>query len=176
MKRILVIGSTGVGKTTLANQLARTLDLHHIELDSLYWGPDWSERPREVFAAELAELLDKDRWVIDGNYNWARDLIWPHADTAVWLDYPLPIILWRLLLRTLRRTLSQEELWNGNREHFTNQFLSSDSLFLYALKSKKKHHQRYPKLFQSPQFAHLTVIHHHLPKQTKIWLKTLYPP
>lgn len=173
MKRILVIGSTGAGKTTLAQQLAETLDLHHIELDSLFWGPGWSETPREQFYAQLTPQISRDRWVIDGNYSFAREFVWPRADTAVWLDYPLPIILWRLFRRTVRRTVSQEELWNGNQERFTNQFLSSDSLFLFAIKSKKKHRLQYPQLFNSPDYTHLQVLHHHSPKQTSDWLETL---
>jgi adenylate kinase family enzyme len=175
MKRILVIGSTGVGKTTLAINLAQTLNLNHIELDSLFWGPDWTPTPKGQFKEKLALQMASNQWVIDGNYSFARELIWPQADTAVWLDYPLPIILWRLFRRTLRRTFNQEHLWNGNQERFTNQFLSSDSLFLYAIKSKKKHRLQYPQLFNSPDYAHLQVIHHHSPKQTSGWLETLTP-
>jgi len=173
MYRIVVIGSTGAGKTTLAKQLAKSLNLHHIELDSLFWGPGWSESPKSKFANNLKSQMAPGRWVADGNYSFARDLIWPFADTAVWLDYPLPIIFWRLFLRTLRRTIGREQLWNGNRERFINQFFSRESLFLYAIKSKKKHCLRYPNLLNRPEYQHIFLIHHNHPNQTTCWLNSL---
>lgn len=173
MKRILVIGSTGVGKTTLAGKLAQTLNLNHIELDSLYWGPGWRENPREQFYAQLTPQMAHDRWVIDGNYSFARELIWPRADTAVWLDYPLSIILWRLFRRTIHRTVGRTQLWNENHERFTTQFFSSDSLFLYAVKSQRKHRSLYPQLFTSPAYTHLHLIRHSTPNQTSRWLESL---
>jgi adenylate kinase family enzyme len=159
-----------VGKTTLAGQLAERLDLTHIELDSIFWGPDWTERPKEEFRVLLAEKMADERWVIDGNYSFARPLVWPVADTAVWLDYALPVVFWRLFWRTIRRTLGQEELWNGNRERFRNQFLSSDSLFLWSVKSQRKHRSQYPALFASAEYGHLTLFRHRWPGETAQWL------
>lgn len=168
-----MLGPTGAGKTTLARQLAQTFDLHHIELDSLFWGPNWSEKPKEAFFAQLAPQIARERWVIDGNYSFAREVIWPKADTAVWLDYPLPIIFWRLFWRTLRRTIGRERLWNDNRERLATQFLSRDSLFLWAIKSQKKHRTLYPQLFDSPAYSDLALIRNRTPGQTERWLKSL---
>ncbi len=172
MKWILILGPTGAGKTTLAKRLASNLHLNHIELDSLHWGPGWSETPKEQFLVQLTQKMATNRCVIDGNYSFARKTIWPKADTAIWLDYPLPIILWRLFHRTIRRTISQEELWNGNREQFRNQFFSKESLFLWAIKSQRKHRTQYPTLFSSPAYNHIRLFRHRHPSDTNRWLKT----
>ena len=83
-QRILVLGTTGSGKTTLARKLAEKLDQPHIELDALYWNPGWKVKPLENFRKEVAEAVSGDAWVIDGNYtSKVVDLIWPRAQLAI---------------------------------------------------------------------------------------------
>ena len=134
MKRVVVIGSSCSGKTTLARRLAEALDCEHIELDALYWGPSWSEAPREAFRAAVEERLAGDRWVVDGNYSVVRDIVWSRATDAVWLNYPFPIVLGRALVRTLRRIVLREELFGGNRELFRKTFLSRESILWWVIK------------------------------------------
>src|SRR5205823_6990985 len=102
-RRIVVVGSTGSGKTTLASQLARRLALPHVELDALHWEPNWTMAPLDRFRQRVEEALNGEGWVVDGGYGKVRDIVWGRAETLVWLDYGLPVILWRLLKRTLRR-------------------------------------------------------------------------
>ncbi|MBN1963509.1 MAG: AAA family ATPase, partial [Anaerolineae bacterium] len=94
-----MVGTTGSGKTTLARQLADHLGCPHVEMDALHWTPDWT--PSAVFQAEVAAALSGACWVTDGNYGAVRDLIWQQADTLVWLDYPLPVVMWRLWQRSV---------------------------------------------------------------------------
>lgn len=138
MRRIIVIGTTGSGKTTTARAIAARLGILHVELDALNWGPNWTEVPWEVFRQRVSEAVAEEAWVVDGNYSKARGIVWPRADTAVWLDFSLPVILWRLLWRTLTRTVTQEELWGGNRERFRTAFFSRDSLFIWALQTYRR--------------------------------------
>ena len=99
MERVLVIGSPGAGKSTLARALAaRTrLPLHH--LDRMHWLPGWIERDRDQARAELAAVLAQPRWIIDGNYGSLLPMRLARADTVVWLDYPTGLCLARVLRR-----------------------------------------------------------------------------
>ena len=172
-RRIAVVGTTGSGKTTLAQWISGRLGIPHVELDALHWGPDWTPVPLQVFRERTARALVGDAWVSDGNYGKVRDLVWRRADTIVWLDYGLPVILGRLAWRTLRRIFTREELWSGNRERFHVQFFTRDSLFLWAFRTFPRRRWEYPLLFQRPEYAHLHVICLHSPRATRKWLENL---
>src|SRR5262245_66425581 len=116
MRRVVVVGTSGAGKTTLARALAVRLGVPHVELDALDHQPGWTPAPTERFRAEVADRLQGDGWVVDGNYARVQDVVWPRADAVVWLDLGRPLVMWRIVGRTLRRVIRGEELWNGNRE------------------------------------------------------------
>lgn len=172
-RRIVVIGVTGSGKTTLAQQLARRLGYPHVELDALHWDANWTMAPDDVFRERIAQALGGPVWVTDGNYSKARDLTWGRADTIIWLDYPLVVNLWRLTRRNISRVFRRTELWNGNRETFASQFLSRNTLYLYALKKHGKNRREYPSLFAEAQYAHLRVIRLRSPRATARWLASI---
>jgi adenylate kinase family enzyme len=174
-QRIVVIGTTCAGKTTLARTLADRLRVPHIELDALHWGPGWEALPTETFRSTVAEALSGEAWTTDGNYSKARDIIWGRADTLVWLDYPFPIIFWRLITRTLRRVITREVLWNGNHETWKGAFFSRDSLFLWAIQSHARRRKSTPQRLQDPAYQHLTVIRLRSPRATRAWLKQIPP-
>ncbi len=136
MERINVAGTSCSGKTTLARALARRLDLPYVELDAHYWGPDWTPVPEAAFRARVREAAAGQRWVIDGGYSPVRDLTWGRADTVVWLDYPLPLVLWRWLRRTVSRIRSGDEFWpgTGNRETVRH-VLRRDGLLWWILRT-----------------------------------------
>lgn len=172
MKRVVIVGTSGSGKSTLGAQLATTMAVPFIDLDALNWKPGWQEAPRDLFRDDVRRALTPEDWVVGGNYGKTRDLIWTRADTLVWLDYPLPLCLWRLLKRTVRRIVSQEDLWGtGNRETWHAQFFSRKSLFLWAISSSQRHKRDYPVLLAQPEYTHLNVIRLHTPAATKRWLE-----
>ena len=103
-ERILVLGRTGSGKTTLARQLSASLGVPHVELDALYFGSDLSTVPLPLLRERTTAAISGQRWVTDGNKRAVRDLVWPRADTVVWLDYPVAVSLWRLAKRAAWRT------------------------------------------------------------------------
>src|SRR5919197_5807660 len=105
-ERIVILGRTGSGKTTLARELAAALGVPHVELDSLYFGPDFTTAPLPVLRERTSAAIAAERWVTDGNKRAVRDLVWPRADTIVWLDYPVYVSLWRLPGRARPRTSS----------------------------------------------------------------------
>jgi adenylate kinase family enzyme len=168
--RIAVVGVTGAGKTTTSTCLARVLAIPHIELDALHWKPNWVMAEREDFRQRVAQALSGPAWITDGNYRKARDLIWRRATTLVWLDYPLPVILWQLTWRTIRRIIAREELWNGNRETLRGAFFSKDSLFLWALQSYPQQRREYPQDLVSAEYAHLQMIRLRNRRETNAWL------
>jgi adenylate kinase family enzyme len=171
--RVVVVGSTGSGKTTLARQLSRLLDVPHTELDALNWEANWTAAPTDVFRQRTQDALKEDTWVVDGNYSAVRDLVWPRATVLIWLDYPLRVLLWRLLRRTLRRTLGKEELWNGNRERFITQFLSRDSLFVWLFRTYWRRRHTFPLAFEQPEHSHLEVVILRSQSETHDWLSGL---
>jgi adenylate kinase family enzyme len=171
MNRIVVVGTPGAGKTTLAQQLAATLAYSFIELDALFWGPNWTPSPPERFRQVVADALAAPQWAVGGNYSVARDIIWRRADTFVWLDYALPLVLWRLFRRTLQRVVTREELWAGNRETWRSQFWSRDSLFLFAIRTHHQRRRRFPAELAQPEYAHLTALRFRHPRETVRWLQ-----
>lgn len=174
MNRVSVVGSTGSGKTTFGRELARRLGVSFVELDALNWGPNWTMVPVGVFKERVARAAEGDAWVIDGNYSGrgARDLVWPRADTLIWLDPPLGAIFVRLFRRAVHRSRSGEELWpdTGNRETLRNQFLSRDSLFWWALKTHFRRRRDLPIILARPEFSHLKVHRFRRPADAAAWL------
>ena len=174
MRRIVIVGTSGSGKTTLARQLAGLLHVRHVELDAFQWQPDWTPLDKDSFRERLAEALTCDGWVVDGNYFGYRDLTHARADTLVWLDYPLSLVLWRVSVRTARRLVQRTELWNGNRERLRSVF-SRDSIILWALTSYGRNRRRYRQLLANPgpDVAHLRIISLRSPRATAAWLRSL---
>lgn len=173
--RVVVVGVAGAGKTTFAQQLGERLGAPAIELDALHWGPNWTMATLEDFRERVQQALAGECWVADGNYSKVRDILWARANTLIWLDLPLALILWRLLQRSIHRVVSREELWNGNRETFQGQFLSRDSLFLLALKMHTYYRKTYSQLLQQPEYSHLRVLRFRRPRDVARWLTTVEP-
>ena len=173
-RRIIVVGTTSSGKSTLANQLAEIIGADYIELDALHWEPNWVGAKPEVFRQRVETRTNSKVWVVAGNYSVVRDVFWQRAEVIIWLDYPLHIIFWRLLMRTIRRAVTREELWNGNRESFWPhlKLWSDDSLFHWLFKTYWRRKREYPVLFALPEYAHLKVFHFTHPKEVELWLKT----
>jgi adenylate kinase family enzyme len=144
-RRIAIVGASGNGKSTLGRALAQRLSLPHVELDALHHGPDWAEASAAELHARVSENLASDGWIADGNYaSKIGDLVTSQADTVVWLDHPLPVILWRLFRRTLGRIVRREELWNGNRETWRNAFVGRESLFGWTISSHRRFRRENP--------------------------------
>jgi len=171
--RTNVVGVTGSGKTTTAGRLAEILDIPHVELDALHWGPGWVGADKDVFRARVAAALAGEAWVVDGNYRAVRAVVWPRVDTVVWLDYPLPVILAQLFRRSVRRIRTQEVLWGTNRESWRTQFASRDSLFVWAIQTHRRRKREIPEVLARPEHARIAVIHHRSPAATRAWLDRL---
>jgi adenylate kinase family enzyme len=124
MRRVLVIGSGGAGKSTFASRLGERTGLPVVHLDSLYWRSGWSETPKEEWRAVVSELLQRDAWVMDGNYGGTLDARITSSDTVVFLDLPRVVCLWRVVRRWLRyRGRARPDMAPGCNERLTLEFL-----------------------------------------------------
>ena len=133
--RINVIGTSGSGKSTFARKLSEGLGYPYIEMDQVFWGPNWHWPPDEVFFENLRQALGGNQWVLDGNYTRTIPIKWERVEMVVWLDYSFPLTLFQAVKRALKRSITQEELWEGtgNRESFRKSFFSKDSIILWTI-------------------------------------------
>ena len=173
LRRVVVVGTSCVGKTTFARRRARILATSHVELDALYWGPNWTAAAPGTFRARVAEAIAADRWVADGNYSISRDILWARATTIIWLDYAFGRVAWRALSRTVGRALRGEELYSGNRESLRTAFLSRESIVWWAVSTFWPRRRRYAARFAAPPFAHLTMLRFRRPIEAEAFLRAV---
>lgn len=115
--RIAITGPAGSGKTTLAAELARVAGLRQVDIDALYHGPHWESCGAAALRQRVLAATDGDGWVTDSTcHALLGRLVADRADVVVWLDLPLPLVLWRLLRRTRARIRDRVVLSNRNVE------------------------------------------------------------
>lgn len=172
-----MIGSSGSGKTTVARAIAEALDLTYVELDSLFHQPGWQKKPDPEFREEVSQLIAGERWVVDGNYtsHGVADIVWPRADAVVWLDPSRPVIMRRVVGRTLRRVTTREELWNGNREPWTNLYSRDPykNIIVWAWTRFEGTREKYQRMLVDGTWDHLQVVRLRTAGQTKAFLAGL---
>lgn len=173
MNRVVVVGSSGVGKSTFAKNLAGIIAGDYLELDRLCWMPNWEQRSDEESNQVLSEFLQAERWVVDGNYSRFRDRVWQDADAVIWLNYPYWLNAFRLLKRTIQRVWQKQEVFEGCRESFRSQFLSKDSLLLWFIKTYGPRKQAFERIFAENQYPHLTVFEFKHPREAAFFLAAL---
>lgn len=157
-RKTVVLGNSCAGKTTFSARLAKLLGCKHIELDALFWEPNWQQARTDIFRSRVTESLAVETWVVDGNYSSKiKDVVWPQADTFIWLDPSLATVLCRFFTRTLRRSLKQEVLWGGCRETLRNSIFQRNSLLIWILKTHHKKSADYLNLVSNPPPK--TVVH-----------------
>lgn len=173
MRRILVGGVSAAGKTTLARELARRLDLPYIELDALFHGPGWQPRPE--FIDDVARFAATDAWVTDSHgYRSVRDLLWSRADTVIWLDYPRRVVMSRVVRRTAVRRWRREPLFNGNLEPpMWTIFTDREYIVRWAWSSFASRRADMERRQAAREYRHLTIVRLRHPRETARWLATL---
>jgi adenylate kinase family enzyme len=172
LRRVIVIGTSCSGKTTFSRNLSIALGHPHVEFDALYWLPNWVIRPQDEFCKAVEEATSVDRWIVDGNYGNDRELslTWPRATSVIWLNYSLTVVFPRGLLRTLRRSISREELHSGNRESLYEAFFTRESVLLWMLRTHRQRREQYAAIRRSHRFPHLEWIEFRTPAQAARFL------
>ncbi len=117
MKRIVIIGSGGAGKSTLARRLGEILKLEVLHLDRLYWQSNWIKPPKDEWSERVAEMLKKDSWIMDGNFGGTMEIRLAACDTAIFLDFPRITCLYRILKRRIKyRNTNRPDMSEGCNE------------------------------------------------------------
>jgi adenylate kinase family enzyme len=173
MPRVYIMGISGSGKSTLARELSQRFGCEHIELDSIHHQPGWTPISDEDFAATLLPRLTADSWVVDGNYSQVTQLIMDQASLVILLDYPRPLVMRRVIWRTIRRGVLREELWNGNRESLLNLLKRSheENIVLWAWRMHGIRHQRNLDFEAALRAADRDVLRFEKPVDTAAWLE-----
>ena len=159
MQRIVIIGTTGSGKTFLAQRLAAAKGLTMIDLDDLRFEKNWVELQDDIFRQRVTDELNRHfGWIAAGNYSILRDILWLKADTLIWINFGFWTTLRQLLHRTWRRVTTGGKACNGNVENW-GKVLSRQSILIWFLKTYWRNKKRYAVIFESAdQFPHLAKI------------------
>lgn len=124
MKRVLVIGSGGAGKSTFSRRLHELTNLPLIHLDKLYWQPNWVEPTKEEWQETIEKILEKDEWILDGNFGGTMELRMNACDTVIWLNLPPSVCVYQALKRVLKYyNKNRPDMGEGCNEKFDWNFL-----------------------------------------------------
>jgi len=176
-RRVVIVGASCSGKTTLAENLAEKMACPFIELDALYWKPHWTPSEIPPFRIRVDEATHAPSWVLAGNYDSVRDITWPRADTLIWLDFALGVTLPRIITRSYHRWRDRELLWGTNRERFFSQFIlwdKSKSLIAWNLHTRTSLLRRYAEAERDPANRHLIFYRLSSPAELRKWLTRVH--
>jgi adenylate kinase family enzyme len=172
-RRINVVGTSGSGKSTFSRQLADVLKYPYIEMDALFWKPDWEQSTDKEFFAKLEKYLQQTTWILDGNYSRTTNIKWKEVDTVIWLNYSWQRTVYQSITRAIKRSLFKQTLWAGNKESFKKSFFSRDSIILWMLQNYHRQQQQYLMNMNDPQWRHIQFIRISNSKHAKQFLQQL---
>ena len=164
-RRVHVIGNSASGKSTLAKRLALALDADFVELDALNWLPDWvglNETNPEELTRRFEHATRGDAWVVAGSYTrFAQRTFWPRLDTVIWLELPVPLLVWRVLRRSWRRWRTRELLWGTNVDRFWLQLAlwrKNESLVYWIVSAQRGKRRAMLAAMADPRWTHIRFI------------------
>jgi adenylate kinase family enzyme len=177
-RRIVIRGTSGSGKTTMARRIASVTGIPHVELDSVFHQPGWQPLSDDAFAEQVAAVAEADEWVVCGNYRQVADLLLARADVVVLYDLPRYVVMSRILRRTLRRVARNEELWNGNRERWRNLFSTDPevSVVAWAWTTHAARHVWTAEFLARPPRDDLAIVHLRTPADERLLWSGLRAP
>lgn len=124
MNKVLVIGSCGAGKSVFSRRLGEITGLPVVHLDRHFWRPGWTEPTKDVWQAQVEELIKGDEWIIDGNYGGTMEIRLARCDTAIFLDFPRHLCTWRVVRRSIYyRGRNRPDLADGCSEKIDLPFI-----------------------------------------------------
>lgn len=166
MKRVLVVGTSGSGKSTVARMIAERIGLPHYATDPFYWEQGWRPAPADQVNAQIDAVLAEPAWVLDGNFEDRWQDIWNRADLIVWLDYSLPRVLWQVATRNIRWWLSRQSVWSCGPMTLGRAL----SGIRHSLKSHARKRNAYPQYIGA--LRHDKVVRLSTRRETAAWLES----
>ena len=158
--RVVVIGTSGSGKTTFASRLSKQLGIPHVELDLVNWQPGWyslSESEPDRFIALVDAATASDRWTVSGGYSKVRRMLWSKATHLVWLDLPKRVVMRQVIWRSLGRAALPRDVFPGCRDDVWRLFTREHPI-RWAWTTHDSRRPRYEEMLNEPEFAHLKVL------------------
>lgn len=172
-RRISVVGNSGSGKSTFAVAMADALGLRRIELDGIFHQPGWTHLSTGAFRHAVRQALGAGDWVVDGNYSIVvQSVVWPAAETVVWLDYSRWIVTSRLVRRTVGRLRTGESICNGNVETWPNLW-KREGVLRWSIRRYNSVARRYEDAMTDPGWSHLRFMRLTSPAEADAFLATL---
>ena len=164
-RRVHVIGNSASGKSTFARRLAPVLHADFVELDALNWLPGWvglNETDPDELIRRFAHATRGDAWIVAGSYTrFAKRTFWPRLDTVIWLDLPVPLLMWRVLRRSWRRWRTRELLWGTNVERFWPQLAwwrKDRSLVYWIISAQRGKRKGMLAAMADPRWTHIRFV------------------
>ena len=169
--RVSVVGTSGSGKSTMAERVAAAFHIPIIELDAINWQAGWRDlnsNDPEEFKRRVAQAVSADAWVIAGNYSLVRPIYIPRLTHIVWLDYPRRVVMRRVIWRSIKRAIDRTELWpgTGNREDF-RRWLDRDHPIRWAWDTFDKRRREYEQRFANPENKDVKLIRLRHPREAR---------
>jgi adenylate kinase family enzyme len=144
--RVLVIGTSGSGKSTFAEKLAGEAGIAHLELDLINWRPGWYDRSKEeteAFLADVDQATSQRDWVLAGNYSVTRPVVLPRVTHLVWMDLPLWLVMAQVIPRSIRRAAAKDrDVFEGCREDWPR-LIRADHPIRWALTTHYSRRHKY---------------------------------
>ncbi|HSL58632.1 MAG TPA: AAA family ATPase [Acidimicrobiales bacterium] len=169
-----IAGGPGSGKSTLARAVASQLGAPVVELDALWWRPEWTPAEVKDFRDKVAQTAESSTWVIEGNYlaEVGCDIVWRRADTLVWLDLPRRLAVGRALRRTFVRVARREQLWATNRQPLS---ALSPSSVGRLVRRWPEYSRRIAAALDVDVYPHLKVVRLRSDREVADWLAAIQP-
>lgn len=175
-KRILIIGANGAGKTVLAKKLSSHYNIKLIELDRIFWKPEWVKSTEDEFFENVKKELSLHKdWIVDGNYySKVNELVWRDANMIIWLDYKIGLVARRVIARTIKNIVFKRKLFDNNYDSFRRMITLKDSIVVWSLKTFKRKRRKYTELYNNHTNNEVKFYRFKKPREVEEFLLKLY--